>query len=71
MDILIEAKHPTLYVGWGAVDALDYSVKIAEKLAAPVSTTLQGKSAFPNQHALSTGVGFGPASKPAFAKCIC
>ncbi len=65
VDILTAAKRPTLYVGWGAVDAIDYTVKIAELLAAPVSTTLQGKSSFPNTHVLSTGVGFGPASKPA------
>lgn len=65
VDLLIAAEHPCIYVGWGAVDAVEYTIKIAEKLAAPVSTTLQGKSSFPNTHALSTGVGFGPASKPA------
>ncbi|MCP4977070.1 MAG: thiamine pyrophosphate-binding protein [Maribacter sp.] len=65
VDILLEAKNPTINVGWGAVDALKYTVKIAEKLIAPVSTTLQGKSAFPNSHPLSTGVGFGASSKPA------
>ena len=65
VDLLINAKHPTLYVGWGAVDAQEFSIKIAEKLVAPVATTLQGKSAFPNGHALCTGVGFGASSKPA------
>ena len=65
VDILSEAEHPTIYVGWGAVDALEYTVKIAEKLVAPVSTSLQGKSAFPNGHAFCTGVGFGASSKPA------
>lgn len=65
VDILLEAKNPTIYVGWGAVDALEHTVKIAEKLVAPVSTSLQGKSAFPNSHILCTGVGFGASSKPA------
>lgn len=65
VDILLEAENPTIYVGWGAVDALEYTVKIAEKLVAPVATTLQGKSSFPNSHVLSTGVGFGASSKPA------
>lgn len=65
VDILGAAKNPTIYVGWGAVDALDYTVKIAEKLVAPVATTLQGKSAFPNSHVLCSGVGFGASSKPA------
>ena len=65
VDTLIAAKNPTIYVGWGAVKALEYTVKIAEKLVAPVSTSLQGKSSFPNSHILSTGVGFGASSKPA------
>lgn len=73
VDLLTAAEHPCIYVGWGAVHASDIVVSIAEKLVAPVSTSLQGKSAFPNDHGLYTGVGFGPAGKPAaqhaFAKC--
>ena len=65
VDLLTEAENPTIYVGWGAVDAFEYTVQIAEKLVAPVSTTLQGKSAFPNSHPFCTGVGFGASSKPA------
>lgn len=65
VDLLLAAKTPTIYVGWGAVDAQDITVKIAEKLVAPVATSFQGKSAFPNSHGLSVGVGFGEASKPA------
>lgn len=65
VDILTAAKNPVIYVGWGAVDASATTVKIAEKLTAPVATTLQGKSSFPNNHQFSTGVGFGAASKPA------
>ncbi len=65
VDILTEANNPTIYVGWGAVDSHEYTIKIAEKLVSPVSTSLQGKSAFPNGHVLCTGVGFGASSKPA------
>lgn len=73
VDMLTAAKNPCIYVGWGAVDAVDYTVKLADKLVAPVSTTLQGKSSFPANHPMHTCVGFGPAAKPsaqkAFADC--
>lgn len=73
VDLLTAAKNPGIYVGWGAVDAADYTAKIAEKLVAPVATTLQGKSAFPANHPMYTCVGFGPSAKPsaqkAFASC--
>lgn len=64
-DILCNAKNPCIYLGWGAVDAFEISVELADLLAAPVATTLQGKSSFPANHPMYTGVGFGPASKPA------
>ncbi len=73
VDILLAAKNPGIYVGWGAMEAADYTAKIAEKLVAPVSTTLQGKSSFPANHPMYTCVGFGPSAKPsaqkAFANC--
>ncbi|MCP4121268.1 MAG: thiamine pyrophosphate-binding protein [Bacteroidetes bacterium] len=73
VDILLKSEHPCLYVGWGSVDTSAATVEIAEILGAPVSTSLQGKSAFPNHHPLYTGVGFGASGKPAaqnaFAKC--
>jgi len=72
-DILTQAKNPGIYVGWGAIDAVEYTVQIADKLIAPVSTTLQGKSSFPASHPFHTCVGFGPAAKPsaqnAFKNC--
>lgn len=72
-DLLARASHPGIFVGWGAVDVADDVVKIAELLGAPVATTLQGLSAFPGDHALHTGMGFGPAAVPAatraFEKC--
>lgn len=73
--LLEAAKRPGIFVGWGAVDAFEYVEQIATHLAAPVATTLQGVSAFPANHPLHVGFGFGPASVPAaknaFAKCDC
>lgn len=72
---LYAAKKPGLFLGWGAVDASEDAVKIAEFLNAPASTTLQGLSAFPADHPLHTGMSFGkasvPASENAFKNCDC
>jgi acetolactate synthase-1/2/3 large subunit len=74
-ELLSRAAHPGIFVGWGAVDVSADIIKIAEKLGAPVATTLQGFSAFPGNHALHAGMGFGPASVPAsenaFRDCDC
>lgn len=73
VDLLTEAEQPGLYVGWGAVDAAEETTRLAERLVAPIATTLQGKSAVPARHPLHTGVGYGPSSVPAaqnaFADC--
>lgn len=63
--IISESKKVGLFLGWGAKEATAISIQIAEKLNAPVSTTLQGYSVFPGDHPLFTGMGFGPASVPA------
>lgn len=73
--MLVDAKQPGLFVGWGAIDCFNSLKGIAEHLAAPVATTLQGLSAFPATHPLHVGMGFGPASVPAaeeaFQQCDC
>src|SRR5215472_51915 len=56
---LVEAERPVIYAGqgihWaGAWEALQ---KLSELLGAPVATSLQGKSAFPEDHPLSLGAG--------------
>lgn len=75
VSLLLKAQNPGIYVGWGAVDAAKYTQQIAEYLAAPVATTLQGLSAFPANHPLHTGMGFGasaiPAAQKAFENCDC
>jgi acetolactate synthase I/II/III large subunit len=63
--ILRAAKHPAIFCGWGAVDATPELIAIAELLGAPVSTTLQGLSAFPGIHRLHAGFALGPAAVPA------
>ncbi len=72
-ELLVNAKYPGIYVGWGAAEATKYTEKIANILGAPVATTLQGKASFPASHALHTGFGFGPnavpAAQKAFKKC--
>jgi acetolactate synthase-1/2/3 large subunit len=72
---LIEARRPGLFLGWGSIGAQPELIRLAELLGAPVATTLQGLSAFPGNHPLHTGMGFGayavPAAARAFADCDC
>jgi acetolactate synthase-1/2/3 large subunit len=65
VDLLTQAKKPGIFVGWGAVDAVEETKQIAELLGAPVATTLQGQSSFPGNHPLHTGMGFSKAAVPA------
>ena len=72
---LAAARHPCIFAGWGARDATDALVRLAEWLEAPVATTLQGLSVFPGNHPLHVGFGFGasavPSAQNAFANCDC
>jgi acetolactate synthase-1/2/3 large subunit len=73
--LLAGAKSPGLFVGWGAVDAAREVGLIADRLGAPVTTTLQGLSAFPANHPLHAGFCLGraavPAAENAFRDCDC
>jgi acetolactate synthase-1/2/3 large subunit len=75
VELLLKAKNPGIFVGWGARDATQWVTEIAEFLNAPVSTTLQGLSVFPANHPLHTGMSFGassvPAAENAFRHCDC
>ena len=64
-DLLLAARRPGIFVGWGARHASEEVAAIAELLQAPVSTTLQGLAAFPADHPLHAGFSFGAASVPA------
>lgn len=67
--LLAQAKHPALYLGNGARGAAFGLIELAEHLAAPVTTTIQGKGVFPESHPLWLWPGFGPMA-PGFAKSI-
>jgi len=57
-ELISSSKKPLLYVGAGAViaQASRQVIGLAEKLQAPVTTTLLGKGAFPETHPLSVGM---------------
>jgi acetolactate synthase-1/2/3 large subunit len=54
---LVQAKQPLLYAGQGVLyaEATAELVELAELLQAPVTTSLEGKSAFPEDHPLALG----------------
>lgn len=66
-DILNKSRKPLLYAGWGARDAADLLLTLAERLGAPVATTIQGKGVFPEDHPLWLWNGLG-ASTPHFVQ---
>jgi thiamine pyrophosphate-dependent acetolactate synthase large subunit-like protein len=57
--VLRGARKPLLHVGQGVLwaEAWDELREFAERVQAPVMTTLPGKSAFPENHPLSVGTG--------------
>ncbi len=54
-ELIMSAKKPVLYVGGGAVnaEAQEELIELAEMMRIPVTTTTQGKGAFPETHPLS------------------
>lgn len=63
---LIDAECPVIYAGQGVhyAQAWDSLIELAELLAAPVTTSLGGKSAFPENHPLALGSGGRSIPKP-------
>ncbi len=63
---LIDAKRPVIYAGQGVhyAKAWEQLKRLAELLAAPVTSSLGGKSAFPESHPLSLGSGGRSMPKP-------
>src|SRR3954447_10699220 len=65
LALIAGAERPYVYVGAGVLfsEATAELVRFAELLSLPVATTLNGKSAFPENHPLALGIGgFGRAS---------
>ena len=58
LDLIAEADRPLLYVGGGAIAASAHdSIRLlAERYQIPVTTTLMGKGAFDENHALALGM---------------
>ncbi|HEY7493961.1 MAG TPA: thiamine pyrophosphate-requiring protein [Candidatus Tectomicrobia bacterium] len=59
--VLLQARKPVIQAGQGVLyaEASADLVELAELLQIPVMTTLEGKSAFPEDHPLSLGTGGG------------
>jgi acetolactate synthase I/II/III large subunit len=57
--LLLDASCPVILAGQGVLyaEASDELVQLAELLQSPVMTTVDGKSAFPEDHALALGSG--------------
>lgn len=56
--------RPLLYVGLGAQSARAELLELAERLEAPVATTIQGKGVFPESNPLFLWNGLGAAAPP-------
>ncbi|MBO0690431.1 MAG: thiamine pyrophosphate-requiring protein [Candidatus Dormibacteraeota bacterium] len=65
-EVLVRAERPVIYAGQGVhyAKAWEQLRALAELLEAPVTTTLQGKSAFPEDHPLSLGTAGRTMPKP-------
>jgi len=57
-DLIAKAKRPIIYLGGGCITsgAHEEIMEFAQKIQAPVTNTLLGKGAFPEQHELSVGM---------------
>jgi len=73
--LLGEARRPVLYAGLGAAAATELLLELAERLVAPVGTTISGKGVFPERHPLFLWNTFGAAAPPfvrrLVAECDC
>lgn len=65
-EALLKAECPVIYAGQGVhyAQAWEKLKELAELLAAPVTTSLGGKSAFPENHPLALGSGGRSIPKP-------
>ena len=67
-NVLLQARKPVIHAGQGVLyaEASAELVELAELLQIPVMTTLEGKSAFPEDHPLSLGTGGGVMAGPVY-----
>ncbi len=66
--VLVEARRPVIYAGQGVhyAEAWGALRELAELLEAPVTTSLEGKSAFPETHPLALGSGGRSLPEPVY-----
>jgi acetolactate synthase-1/2/3 large subunit len=66
--VLVEAERPLIYAGQGVHYARAWSElkELVELLEAPTTTSLEGKSAFPEDHPLSLGSGGRALPEPVY-----
>ena len=70
VSLLEGARRPAIYAGYGARGAFELLKELAERLAAPVTTTIQGKGVFPETHPLWLWNGFGTSAPPFVRKIM-
>jgi acetolactate synthase I/II/III large subunit len=65
-QVLLEARSPVIHAGQGVLyaEATEELRELAQLLEVPVMTTLEGKSAFPEDAPLALGSGSGVMSRP-------
>ncbi len=61
--LLRDAQRPLIYAGGGAIGAGDALTALAERLSAPVLTSVKGKGVIPEDHPLALGF-LGPVRGP-------
>jgi len=55
-SLIGQSKRPIIIVGYGARDAMDEIIELAERLNAPILTTFKAKGQISDQHPLAAGV---------------
>jgi thiamine pyrophosphate-dependent acetolactate synthase large subunit-like protein len=66
---LKDAKRPVVIVGYGALGRMEYVIKLAEKLKAPVLTTFKAKGQIADDHPHGAGV-LGRSGTPVASWCM-
>lgn len=56
VEMLAGSKRPVIVAGYGARDAMEGVIGLAERLGAPVITTFKAKGQIPDDHPLACGV---------------
>jgi len=71
--LLRAARRVGIYAGFGASEAREELMRLAEILQAPIATTLGGRGVVPEDFVFSVGFGFGPSgtaiAEDIFAEC--